>query len=100
MAKKKKDAETGEQLELIEVAPENQKKIKAVAKQYKAAQYERTTALAEEIKMKNKLLELIHEANLQPLEDGKIRFQCNGMVITVTPRDELIRVKEDGEGDE
>jgi hypothetical protein len=94
MAKKKTQ---GEQLDLIEVGPENSKKIKAVAHRYKAAQATRLNALEKEIAEKTELLELIKKENLQTLEGGKIQLKVDGMIITVTPRDELIRVKEEGE---
>ena len=97
MARPKKTEQNGEQLDLIDVTPENSKKIIAVAKRYKAAQSQRIEALQEEIAEKQKLLGLVKEANLQRLEDGKIRFRVDGMTITVTLRDELIKVKEDGE---
>lgn len=97
MAKKSKNKEAGEQLDLIDVAPENSKVIIAVAKRYKKAQRERIRALDEEKKQKIKLLALVGEAHLQRLEDGKIRFRCDGYLITITPRDELVQVAESDE---
>ena len=38
---------------------------------------------------------MVKDAGLKRLDDGTIRFKVDGMLITVTPRDELIRVKED-----
>jgi hypothetical protein len=102
MPRKKAESETpkdGEQLELIDVAPENSKKIIAVAKRYKTALAERMAALVEEKAEKQKLLALVKEADLQPLEDGSIRFRVDGMTISITPRDELIKVKEDGDNE-
>lgn len=102
MAKKKREqksevVEQGEQLALIDIAPENSKKIIGVARRYRVAQGQRIEALVREVAEKQKLLELIKEAKLTPLEGGKIRFRVNGLIITVTPRDELVRVKEEGE---
>ena len=42
----------------------------------------------------------MREAKLQPNEDGVISFLIDGVKITVTPRDELLRVKEEAEDDE
>jgi len=91
------DATTGEQLDLIDVAPENSKEIIALARAYKSAQGRRIDALEEEVAAKVKLLALIKGANLQRLDDGKIRLHLDGYTITVTPRDELVKVKEDSE---
>ena len=90
----------GEQPELIEVGPKNAPEILRAAKAYKKAQTERTTALAEEIKQKQKLLAVVKAAKLQPTEEGDYHFTCNGATITVTPRDELVRVKFEDEADE
>lgn len=87
----------GEQLDLIDVAPENSKEIIKVAKRYKALQFERIQILADEIAAKKELLELVKKSNPQRLDDGKITFSLDGMTITVTPRDELVKVKEKDE---
>lgn len=86
----------GEQLDLIDTTPENSKEIIRHAKKYKAAMQERVAALVIEKEEKTKLLSLIKESGMKPV-DGKISFHCNGYKITVTPRDELVKVKEDGE---
>lgn len=100
--KKKQDSELlpGEQLNLIDVAPENAKEILKVAKIYEAAKKERLKALAEEVKQKQKVLELIHEAKLQRMEDGKINVKCDRYTIVVTPTDEKIKIKIEGDEDE
>jgi hypothetical protein len=95
MARPKKEVEPGEQLELIDVSSELQKTLKPVLRKYKAAQTERIAFLAEEKKLKNQILKMVHDAGLRPLEDGKIRFHCNGILVVVTPRDEKITIKED-----
>ena len=99
MAKQENESTAGEQMDLIDVAPANVKKIKPVAKKYEAAKRARMAAGEEEAELKERLLELVHEAKLSRLEDGTIRFKVDGMLITVTPRDELIKVK-DETGDE
>ncbi len=92
--KKKKETESGEQLELIDVSPENAKPIIAAARAYKKHQAVRLSALAKEIKQKQVILELVKEAKLQPLDNGVIKFECDGVVISITPRDELVKVSE------
>lgn len=96
---KKKDVEStsGKQLELIDVSPENMKKIKPIARKYKATQKRRMEAGEEEADLKQQILALVKEANLTRLQDGSIRFKCDGMTITVTPRDELVKVKSEGD---
>ena len=88
-------------MELIDVGPANLKAIKPIAKRYKAAMRRRQGALKEEIEAKQQILALIKEAKVSRLPDGKIKFKCDGMLITVTPRDELVKVKdEEDEEDE
>lgn len=95
MAKKKDAAETGEQLDLIDVAPENEKAIVAQARIYKKAQKVRLVALKNEVEQKQKVLALVKEANLTPLKDGVIRVKCGEFTISITPQDFLIKVKEE-----
>jgi len=94
------EPESGEQMDLIEVHPENSKEIIRAAKAYKVAQKARTEALAREIKEKGKLLAYVKESKIVPDADGKCKFKLDGMAITVTPRDELVRVKFDSESDD
>jgi hypothetical protein len=88
----------GEQLALIVTTPENSKEIIRHAKKYKAAMQERVAALAIEKEEKQVLLGLIKESGAKPV-DGKITLNLDGFKITVTPRDELVKVKEDGESE-
>ncbi len=93
MAKKqKKDA--GEQLELIDVGPEHGKEILAAAKIYKKHQKARLAAAAKEGEQKKLILELVEKAHLQRLAGGVIKFELEGIPITITPRDELVQVGE------
>lgn len=94
------EPEQGEQLQLIDVGPENLKKIKPVAKKYEAAKRRRMAAGEEESELKQQLLALVKEANLSRLPDGTIRFKVDHMTITVTPRDELVKVKDEDEDEE
>jgi hypothetical protein len=79
---------------LIDVQPENTKEIAKAARLYKEHQANRIAAFDKEVEAKQKLLQLVKEANLQPLEGGVIKFTCDGLTISVKPRDELITVKE------
>lgn len=94
-AKKESSDEKGKQLDLLDVAPENAKPIIAVARRYKKASAIRQAALAEEVKLKGQVLDLVKAAKLQPLEGGVIKFAYNGVTISITPRDELVRVKDE-----
>ena len=97
MGRKAENHEAGEQLELIDVTPENMKTIAPLAKQYEKVKQARMRASKREVETKQELLEAVREANMSPLPDGSIRFRANGMTITITPRDELVQVKEDSE---
>ena len=95
MAKNKKPKKSGEQLELIEVAPENAGPIIELAREYKKYLKIRQDALKEEVKLKEKIRSLVKEAGLQRLKDGVIRFKYDGVTVSVTPQDELVQVKEE-----
>ena len=97
MAKKKdqmaEEVERQEQMDLIEVHPENAKAIVVAAKLYKRFQNARLTALAKEVAQKQVVLNLVREADLKPLNGGKIKFNYDNVKISVTPRDVLVKVK-------
>lgn len=88
-----------EQMDLIEVQPKNAKPIIVAARLYKEFQLARLSALAKETAQKQKVLELVKVANLQPLDGGKIKFKYDGVTISVTPRDELIKISEKTESE-
>ncbi len=88
---------TEEQMDLIDVAPKNMKEIKPAAQIYQKAKEARQRATDKEVDAKTKLLNLVKAAKLKPLEGGVIRFRCDGLLISITPRDELIKVKKDDE---
>lgn len=92
--KVEKSEGTGEQLDLIDVKPENAKPIIAAARLYKKLMGVRQKALAKEVVQKAEVLRLIKAAELQPLAGGKIKFEYDSVIISVTPRDELITVKD------
>lgn len=88
-------AKKNEQMDLIDVQPENVKPIVRAARRYKQLQSERKAALDKEVAQKRKVLEMVNNAGLKRLENGVIRFTYDGVTISVTPRDELIKVEED-----
>lgn len=71
MAKGKKKSTAGEQMPLIDVAPENLKKIIPVARQYRAAVKRRMAEGDAECKLKKKLRGLIEDADLKRDREGK-----------------------------
>lgn len=93
-AKENETKESSEQLDLIDIQPENAKAIISAARLYKEFQVARSTALAKEVEQKQEVLRLVKAAKLQPLDGGKIRFEYDNVMISVTPRDELIKVKD------
>jgi len=94
MSRKSKNT-VGEQMDLIEVGPEHKNEIIACAKRYAAAQTARLKALEAETTEKQALLELVKAEHLSSMEGGKIKLRCDDFLITITPRDELVQVKED-----
>ena len=93
MARGKKKT-SGGQLDLIDVAPKNAKDIIAVARLYQRAQATSIRVLGEEIKHKQHILDLVKKADLTPLKGGKIKFEYEGVIISVTPREMLVKVIE------
>jgi len=93
-SKKTKKALSGEQLDLIDVLPAKAKPIIKAARIYKKYQLERLSALAKENSQKKFVLQMVKEAKLQPLEGGLIKFTCENVTVSVTPRDELVKIKE------
>lgn len=97
MSKTKEQAKVGEQMDLIDVHPKKAKPIIAQARILKKLQVARASAQERENGQKAKLLLLIEEANIQRLPDGKIIFTYDGATLKVTPKQESISLKEDGE---
>jgi len=89
--------EIGEQIPLIDVGPKNSKEIAQCARRYKEAQSRRLIYLDEEKDEKQKIIELVRKSKLKPLTDGTTKFRCDGMIITIEPRDELVKIKEEKE---
>ena len=93
--RKNTETEVGEQMDLIDVAPKKAKPIIAAARILKRFQVARASAQDKENKQKAILLNLIEEANIQRLPDGKIKFTYDGVTLTVTPKQESVSVKEE-----
>ena len=100
MSRKKKSEEkgqgssSGEQMDLLDVGPENLKEIVPHARRYKKAVNDRIAALAIEVEEKDAIRRLVREAKLKRLEDGTIKFQCDSLIIVITPRDEKVTVRD------
>ena len=90
----------GEQLDLIDVTPEIAKQLKRLGRTYQRYKRERIAALTKEVEYKTKLLGALRDSKVPKQADGSIKCRLDGMKITVTPRDDLVRVffdKDDGE---
>ena len=87
----------GEQMPLMDVSPEHSKEIAQIGREYKKSVRLRQQALANEVTLKRKLLELIKEENLQRLEDGTIKCHCDGVEVLITPQDDKVKITEDSE---
>ena len=86
-----------EQMDLIDITPEQLKKIAPKIRRYKACVTERIALNAEEKKLKELIKQFAHESGIQRLEDGSIKFGCDGLIVSVTPQDEKVSVKESKE---
>lgn len=87
-------ATIGEQLTLIDVGPENLKKITPHAHRYRQLVKDRLALQKQEHEEKEEIHRLIKESGLKHLPNGHITFECEGLEIDIEPRDEIIHVKE------
>lgn len=94
MAKKKK-GESAEQLPLIDVAPEKQKKLIPILKEYKEAVSQRCQWNVDEVSCKRKIIEMVKEMGIVPDADGSYKFHVEGCTVKVTPQDIKLEVKFD-----
>ena len=97
MSKKQKTqtAGRGEQLTLIDVLPKKAKPIIAAARILKRLQVARSSAQDKENDQKAKFLNLIAEAEIPRLADGKIKFHHDGVTVKVTPKQESVSITEE-----
>ncbi|MGE0289359.1 MAG: hypothetical protein AB7I42_23995 [Bradyrhizobium sp.] len=92
---KKKDVEVDDpQGQLLDVSHPAAKEIQRIARAYKKTVKERMEVAKKELELKEKLRAEVKESGMKPDEDGVITFTCGKVTITVTPRDELVRVKD------
>lgn len=82
-----------EQIELIDVQPQNAKEIERAAYAYIEAKECTADAREQEHVKRDKLVEVVRSAGIAPNPDGAYRFRACGTVITVTPVPEKITVK-------
>ena len=87
--------EKGDQLDLIDINPENAREIVKVARSYKEYQTARIKAQKGEEQQKQRVKDLVEEADLKPIEGGKIKFNYDGYTISLTPRDVLVQIEEE-----
>lgn len=87
---------TVEQGSLIDVQPKNANEILKAAQEFKSASFRKSKAKEAEDACKATLLDLVKSAGLQPLDNGVIQVRIAGIVITVTPNEESVKVKEEG----
>ncbi len=97
MQKEVEKTEKGEQYDLLDVSPENAMPIIAAARVYKKLVAARIATGVKEVEQKQKILSLIKGAKLQTLDGGKIKFKYDNVTVSVTPRDELVQVKDENE---
>jgi len=82
------------QLELIETLPENIQEIVDVAIEYRESVVERQAMLRKEVELKTKVKDMAIKAGLKRLPDGVIRFKYDGVLVSITPQDDKIKVKD------
>lgn len=88
------ETKVGEQGTLMDVGPENKKEIVEAVQIYKRHQHDRIVSLKKECEWKEKIKALVKESDLLPQKDGTIKFNYDKVIIEITPRDELITIKE------
>lgn len=88
MAKKAKD----EQLQLIDVGPKNVKEIRPHLEAYRNAVEEYSTLGNIVNTEKQAIIDLVHKAGLQRLQNGNIEFTIDGILIKIVPSEEKIKI--------
>ena len=97
MAKRQKTTKGKGQLPLMEIGPKNSRDIKRAGRAYLKAKTERLAWLDKEQGQLEKIRELAKAEKLQPLSDGTIEFEVDGITIKLTPVEDKVTVKETGE---
>ena len=86
--------EVGEQMELIDVLPKKARPIVKKAQEYRKAVENRQKWGSKEAALKAEIGAMIADAKISRLANGVIRFSCDGVLITQTPRKELLQVQD------
>lgn len=84
----KKETQTvgkGEQMDLIDVGPENIKAMRPVAAKGKNAEKRRAKAADDKKKAGEEMVELVKDAKLKPNANGLIQFVVDGLEVRVKP---------------
>jgi len=90
----KKTRTSVEQMQLIEVGPENLKEIAKEVRIYKRHQFDRLSAGKKEVSQRDKIRIMVKKAGLKRLQDGTIKFEADNAIICIEPQEDLITIKE------
>lgn len=87
-------ATLGEQMDLLDVGPENLELMKPVARRCKVAEKKRAKAVDEKKKAEAEIVELVKDAKLKPNAQGNIEFVVDGLRVKVKPHEWKVTVSE------
>ena len=85
-----------EQMDLMNTGPDNSSEIAECAREYIRIDHIRESAAEAAKGQLQQLAVLIKDSGLTPIDDDKIVFTIDGITISVTPRDDSIKVKNEG----
>lgn len=88
------EVEKSEQLDLIDVRPKNAAELVKVAKEYNVVKAKRMKLTEKEVELKQKVLKLLEEGNVQRLEGGKRKLKIERIKIETEPSGEKVRITE------
>lgn len=100
MAQKKKSEDQGQETSLgqqgllLEVGPEGMEKIRPFVTKCRKQQAIRSKAWNAIVDAKDNIRLLVHAEGVRPAPNGKIIFNCDGTEVVVTPRDDLVELKD------
>ena len=83
-----------EQLDLIDVQPENAAEIAKYAGQYREVVARRIKLAEKEVDLKQKILRLFDDGNVQRLDKGKRKLKVGHFMIETEPKEESVKVRE------